>query len=86
MTGARQDEDDEPQVGQSLPNAANAHIDLDKLSRYALDPDHPVGRNKARVFRNALAIEQRDAEYLRDAILRALPSCAVTDMRVAKAP
>lgn len=41
----------------------------EKLTRYALSPEHPVGRHKARVFRAALGIELHDWEHLRDRIL-----------------
>jgi hypothetical protein len=81
MSEPREDQPAEPQIGRSLPQASRAHIDLDKLTRYALDPGHPVGRHKARVFKSALAIGQEDAEYLRDEILRELPSCVVTGRR-----
>jgi hypothetical protein len=54
----REDEAAQPQVGRPLPEAGRAYVDLDKLARYALDPSHPVGRHKARVFKAALAIGQ----------------------------
>jgi hypothetical protein len=34
-----------------LPNASRAIIDLQKIEDYCLDPTHPRGRHKARVFR-----------------------------------
>jgi hypothetical protein len=40
----------EPSASKTLPHAENAQIDTRKLTDYALNPDHPVGRNKARVF------------------------------------
>lgn len=76
----QQDEGD-PRVGEPLPNAGQARVDLDKLVRYALDPTSPAGQHKAHVFRVALGIEQRDADYLREAILRAVPEHAVTGVR-----
>jgi hypothetical protein len=42
-----------------LPGAECARIPTDKLVRYALDPDHPRGRHKARVFAWALGIRRR---------------------------
>jgi hypothetical protein len=33
-----------------LPNAEMAFIDMRKLRDYALDPDHRVGKHKARLF------------------------------------
>lgn len=56
----------EPSVGEPLPAAGDASIDRDKLLRYGLSVDHPVGRHKATVFRLALDIERDDWEYLRD--------------------
>jgi hypothetical protein len=37
-----------------LPNAAQALVDLAKLRDYCLNPAHPRGRHKARVFATAL--------------------------------
>jgi Domain of unknown function (DUF4926) len=52
-----------------LPYAARAILDLRKLQDYCLSPDHPRGRHKARVFRDALGIGQHDAAWLRAALL-----------------
>jgi hypothetical protein len=51
---------------QSLPPAGRAVIPRQKLEGYILNPQHEVGRHKARVFASALGIRQRDWEYLRD--------------------
>ncbi len=56
-----------------LPNFQNAVIDTRKLSEYALDPESPRGRHKARVFKAALGHTVDNAEDLRDAILECLP-------------
>ena len=53
-----------------LPHTGHAILDVRKLERYRLDPAHPRGRHKARVFRDALGIGQRHAAWLRDALLR----------------
>ena len=50
----------------SLPRADRAVIPRQKLEGYILNPQHEVGRHKARVFASALGIEQRNWEYLRD--------------------
>lgn len=55
-----------------LPNAARAVVDRAKLAGYALNPDHPVGRNKARVFRATLGVTQDDAGLLEAALLAAV--------------
>ncbi len=39
-------------------------VPREKLESYLLDPQHDVGRHKARVFASALGIRQRDWEYL----------------------
>ena len=54
-----------------LPNAESAIIAIEKLRSYCLDPEHPRGKHKARVFRSVLGIAQEDAENLREAIARA---------------
>ena len=53
-----------------LPNAKNAVVDIVKIQDYCLNPDHPKGKHKARVFLAALGIDKNDAEQLRKIILR----------------
>ena len=55
-----------------LPNALAAQIELRKIRDYCLSPQHPRGRNKARVFRATLGLEQRDAAWLEAAIRTAV--------------
>jgi hypothetical protein len=50
--------------------AEAAVFDLDKLERYCLDPRHPRGRHKARVFRQSLGLERADAAWLKSALLQ----------------
>jgi len=59
-------------VGRTLklPNGDQATVDSRKLREYCLNPDHPRGRNKARVFAS-VGIQQADAEELRTALLAA---------------
>jgi hypothetical protein len=52
-----------------LPNTASAVLDIRKLEHYCLDPLHPRGRHKARVFRETLGINQSGARWLRDSLL-----------------
>jgi len=54
-----------------LPNPNDAFIDVRKLTDYCLDPDHPRGRHKARMFASVLGITRDDAGHLRDALLLA---------------
>jgi len=49
-------------------------IDPRKLTAYALDPDNPIGRHKARVFARALGFTRGNSE----ALLRQLETKALT--------
>lgn len=53
-----------------LPNGERAIVDSRKLEGYCLNPHHPRGRNKARVFAS-VGIYPADAEMLREALLAA---------------
>jgi hypothetical protein len=64
-----------------LPRAEDAEIAEEKLRHYVLDPDHHLGKHKARVFQSALGIGQDDWQYLRDQILERLPGARVTAIR-----
>ena len=55
----------------TLPGAERATVDLAKLHDYCLNPLHPRGRHKARVFASALNLHQSDAEFLRTQLLEA---------------
>jgi hypothetical protein len=70
-----------PVMGQPLPRASEAYIPPDKLAGYALSPEHPRGRHKARVFASALGITSSDAAYLEQAILEAVPTAPVSGIR-----
>lgn len=54
-----------------LPNAERTVVDTVKLRGYCLNVHHPRGRHKARVFLAALGLAVTDAEYVREALLRA---------------
>jgi hypothetical protein len=53
-----------------LPNGERAVVEIEKLRSYCLNPHHPRGRNKARVFAS-VGIREGDAEELRTDLLRA---------------
>lgn len=55
-----------------LPNADRALVDIRKLRDYCLDPSHPRGQHKARVFWAALGLTRGDADGLQEAILAAV--------------
>jgi hypothetical protein len=65
-----------------LPRAREAVIPTDKLVGYALDPQHPRGRHKARVFAAALGIRQSHWRYLHDQILEAIVDAEVRGIRI----
>jgi hypothetical protein len=54
-----------------LPGGERAINDLRRLRGYVLNPLHPRGRHKARVFRSALHTLQSDVELLRDTLAEA---------------
>jgi hypothetical protein len=51
-----------------LPNSDKAVVDLAKLTDYCLNPLHPYGRHKARVFESALGITRQSVDRLRSAL------------------
>ena len=55
-----------------LPKASQAIVDLQKLEKYCLNPDHPRGKHKARVFQSVLDVGRADAAVLRAKILEAV--------------
>ncbi|HKY06511.1 MAG TPA: hypothetical protein VJQ56_16555 [Blastocatellia bacterium] len=57
----------------ALPNYQNAKIPRGKIEGYVLDPLHPVGKNKALVFKRALGLNQSNWEILLKAIMDELP-------------
>ncbi|HEY1950514.1 MAG TPA: hypothetical protein VGG97_26110 [Bryobacteraceae bacterium] len=63
-----------------LPGATRATVDIAKLREYCLNPVHPRGRHKARVFASALRIAQADAEFLKSKLLNAALQYDVTAM------
>lgn len=53
-----------------IPNAENAFIDIRKLRDYALNPEHRVGKHKARLFATLLDMSIVDAEALHDILFQ----------------
>jgi hypothetical protein len=49
-----------------LPHRERAVLDLRKIEDYCLNPQHPRGRHKARLFLEALGIQRTDAPWLRE--------------------
>lgn len=43
-------------------------IDIRKLKDYCLNPDHPLGKHKARLFYSKLGLKRKNAEVLKNMI------------------
>lgn len=54
-----------------LPNGDRAIVPIEKLTEYVLDPTHPTGRHKARVFARALGLSAENAVALQEELRRA---------------
>lgn len=61
-------QDSPGQEQRPLLNAERAVIDMKKVEEYALNPDHPVGGNKAKVFESALGFNRSNMRDLLDQI------------------
>jgi hypothetical protein len=57
-----------------LPHGERAILDISKIEDYCRNSSHPRGRHKARVFRETLDLQQRDAAWLRRGLLEAAHS------------
>jgi hypothetical protein len=57
---------------QKLPNANGAVIEFTKLRDYCLSTEHPRGRHKARVFREALGLTVADADWLQQQLMEGI--------------
>ena len=55
-----------------LPNAENAIIELRKLRDYCLNEFHPVGKDKAKVFKEVLGFDESNAGELMQIIFEAI--------------
>ena len=62
-----------------IPNAGRAVVDIGKLTDYCLNPKHPRGKHKARVFLSALGMTSAHAKELGGALLQKAKSeeCAI---------
>ncbi len=65
------------QVDDLLPNLDQAKINPEKLIGYALNPNHPIGGNKAKVFEKTLGYNQNNASELLKQIYAKLPKSEV---------
>jgi hypothetical protein len=55
-----------------LPNINSVFIDLNKLQKYSLNPEHDRGKHKSRLFSAILGLDSNDAEWLKNFILEAI--------------
>ncbi|WP_407656000.1 DUF6883 domain-containing protein [Lysinibacillus odysseyi] len=65
-------------IDNAIPNFNKATIDPRKLTDYALNPNHPVGGNKAKVFESALGYNQSNASQLMEQIQKNLANTSAT--------
>ena len=64
-----------------LPGGDRAIVDIAKLRDYCLNPSHPRGRHKSRLFASVLGLTQDDAEFLCEQLLRAARESDATATR-----
>lgn len=65
-----------------LPHGDEAILDIRKIEDYCLNPSHPRGRHKARVFREAVDLRRSDASWLRNVLLEAARSGEASQVAV----
>lgn len=52
-------------------------VDIRKPSEYCLNPEHPVGKHKARVFTASLGIGRNQAAWLKQEILKQIENATL---------
>ncbi|MBD2472410.1 DUF6883 domain-containing protein [Nostoc sp. FACHB-145] len=55
-----------------LPNPERAIVETEKIAGYCLNPEHPEGKHKARVFQSALDLNLDNVEELQTLLLQAV--------------
>ncbi|XVU27056.1 DUF6883 domain-containing protein [Actinoplanes sp. CA-054009] len=69
--------------GRTAPDFADVAIDPNKISGYAMKPDHPVGGNKYRVIHSATGLDTTDAplieQQIRDGVRNGTPILGKVD-------
>lgn len=66
------------QPGQRLPNSLRAQTDANKIQGYALNSNHPVGKEKARVFNSVLGYHYENWNKLSDQIFNGVQTGTVS--------
>jgi uncharacterized protein DUF6883 len=67
-----------PPEPRHLPRAERAVVPPPKLRDYALNPDHDLGRHKARLFVSELGIGQHDWKYLAEQLMAGVQTTPVS--------
>jgi hypothetical protein len=67
-------------MAERLTDRGTLVIDIRKLENYCLDPAHPRGRHKARVFQSVLGIAKPDAGWLQSALLVGAKTAPAEDL------
>jgi hypothetical protein len=70
-SGGHQDEPSQPTVRPAEPEPpdfSTGELNPAKITGYAMNPDHPVGRNKYRVIHSATGLDVADAATIEDQI------------------
>ena len=75
VKGALKYGDDVADVLKELPNVDKAKINPNKLTEYALNLEHPQGRNKAKVIKSVLGYDKNEANHLILQIQEKLHKC-----------
>jgi hypothetical protein len=66
---------------ERIPLGAHAIVPRDKVRHYLLNPGHPIGRHKAKLWQETFGVTRDHAEELRSAIARMAAEGAVVDCR-----
>lgn len=69
---------------ERLPQGANAVVKRDKIRDYLLNPDHPVGRHKARRWLEIFGYTRAHSEELREDLRAGAAAGAVVSCRSAQ--
>lgn len=58
-----------------IPYAGHAEVDIRKLKDYCLNPVHPEGKHKARLFNKVFGITDKDSNAIRKILLKKIREC-----------
>lgn len=72
------------EVGERLPNADSAVVEIEKIRDYVLNASSEVGRHKARTLQVVLGYRETDAERLRAELAEGVQHWEVSDIRLTR--